>query len=256
MPRYAALIYNGFWFSPEREMLQALIDKSQEFVAGSVRLKLYKGNVAVVGRDRRLIRSTAKAWSPSRTTRAPMTRRTRRASSSSMPCGCARSAMRKRQSAEEVTAEPEPRSITGTVRPESDGPNIRAKWTAIWRIPRGGAQACRCPARRARAGYRLRRRRDQPDAGGCCRAGRACDGRGCVPADAGTGALAGADQEYPNSSRPMPRSIPFEPEFDLIFSRFGVMFFADPVAAFANIRKARGPGRAAGLYLLAAGEGK
>jgi argininosuccinate synthase len=50
MPRYAALIYNGFWFSPEREMLQALIDKSQEFVAGSVRLKLYKGNVDVVGR--------------------------------------------------------------------------------------------------------------------------------------------------------------------------------------------------------------
>jgi len=50
MPRYAALIYNGFWFSPEREMLQALIDKSQEFVAGTVRLKLYKGNVAVVGR--------------------------------------------------------------------------------------------------------------------------------------------------------------------------------------------------------------
>ena len=50
MPRYAALIYNGFWFSPEREMLQALIDKSQEFVAGSVRLKLYKGNVAMVGR--------------------------------------------------------------------------------------------------------------------------------------------------------------------------------------------------------------
>jgi argininosuccinate synthase len=50
MPRYAALIYNGFWFSPEREMLQVLIDKSQEFVAGSVRLKLYKGNVDVVGR--------------------------------------------------------------------------------------------------------------------------------------------------------------------------------------------------------------
>jgi argininosuccinate synthase len=50
MPRYAALIYNGFWFSPEREMLQALIDKSQEFVTGSVRLKLYKGNVDVVGR--------------------------------------------------------------------------------------------------------------------------------------------------------------------------------------------------------------
>jgi argininosuccinate synthase len=50
MPRYAALIYNGFWFSPEREMLQALIDKSQEFVTGSVRLKLYKGNVILVGR--------------------------------------------------------------------------------------------------------------------------------------------------------------------------------------------------------------
>jgi argininosuccinate synthase len=51
MPRYAELIYNGFWFSPEREMLQALIDKSQEFVAGTVRLKLYKGNVIVIGRS-------------------------------------------------------------------------------------------------------------------------------------------------------------------------------------------------------------
>src|SRR5216684_2944256 len=50
MPRYAETIYNGFWFSPEREMLQAAIDKSQEFVTGTVRLKLYKGNVAVVGR--------------------------------------------------------------------------------------------------------------------------------------------------------------------------------------------------------------
>jgi len=50
MPRYAALIYNGFWFSPEREMLQALIDKSQEFVTGTVRLKLYKGNTILVGR--------------------------------------------------------------------------------------------------------------------------------------------------------------------------------------------------------------
>ncbi len=50
MPRYAELIYNGFWFSPEREMLQALIDKSQAFVTGSVRLKLYKGNVIVTGR--------------------------------------------------------------------------------------------------------------------------------------------------------------------------------------------------------------
>jgi argininosuccinate synthase len=51
MPRYAELIYNGFWFAPEREMLQALIDKSQEHVAGEVRLKLYKGNVMVTGRD-------------------------------------------------------------------------------------------------------------------------------------------------------------------------------------------------------------
>jgi argininosuccinate synthase len=51
MPRYAELIYNGFWFSPEREMLQALIDRSQEHVEGEVRLKLYKGNVMVTGRD-------------------------------------------------------------------------------------------------------------------------------------------------------------------------------------------------------------
>jgi argininosuccinate synthase len=50
MPRYAELIYNGFWFSPEREMLQAMIDHSQTDVAGTVRLKLYKGGVHVVGR--------------------------------------------------------------------------------------------------------------------------------------------------------------------------------------------------------------
>ncbi len=50
MPRYAELIYNGFWFSPEREMLQAAIDKSQEHVSGTVRLKLYKGRAATVGR--------------------------------------------------------------------------------------------------------------------------------------------------------------------------------------------------------------
>ncbi len=50
MPRYAELIYNGFWFSPEREMLQAAIDKSQEHVTGTVRLKLYKGRAACVGR--------------------------------------------------------------------------------------------------------------------------------------------------------------------------------------------------------------
>jgi argininosuccinate synthase len=50
MPKYAELVYYGFWFAPEREMLQALIDKSQEFVTGQVRVKLYKGNVDVVGR--------------------------------------------------------------------------------------------------------------------------------------------------------------------------------------------------------------
>ena len=50
MPKYAELIYNGFWFSPEREMMQAAIDKTQENVSGTVRLKLFKGNVFVVGR--------------------------------------------------------------------------------------------------------------------------------------------------------------------------------------------------------------
>ncbi len=51
MPRYAELVYYGFWFSPEREMLQALADKSQELVTGTVRLKLYKGNASVIGRE-------------------------------------------------------------------------------------------------------------------------------------------------------------------------------------------------------------
>jgi argininosuccinate synthase len=51
MPRYASLIYNGYWWSPEREMLQAAIDRTQRFVVGEVRLKLYKGNVMVVGRN-------------------------------------------------------------------------------------------------------------------------------------------------------------------------------------------------------------
>ncbi len=50
MPRYASLIYNGFWFSPEREMLQAAIDNTQKHVEGSVRVKLYKGNVTIAGR--------------------------------------------------------------------------------------------------------------------------------------------------------------------------------------------------------------
>jgi argininosuccinate synthase len=51
MPKYAELVYYGFWYSPEREMLQAAINRSQEFVGGEVRLKLYKGSVAVVGRE-------------------------------------------------------------------------------------------------------------------------------------------------------------------------------------------------------------
>jgi argininosuccinate synthase len=51
MPRYASLIYNGYWWSPERKALQALIDDSQENVNGTVRLKLYKGNVTLVGRE-------------------------------------------------------------------------------------------------------------------------------------------------------------------------------------------------------------
>ena len=51
MPKYSELIYNGFWFSPEREMLQAAIDRSQEFVTGTVKLKLYKGSAGVIGRS-------------------------------------------------------------------------------------------------------------------------------------------------------------------------------------------------------------
>jgi argininosuccinate synthase len=51
MPRYASLVYNGYWWSPERTMMQAMIDASQSNVNGLVRLKLYKGNVMVVGRD-------------------------------------------------------------------------------------------------------------------------------------------------------------------------------------------------------------
>ena len=50
MPRYAELVYNGFWFAPERRMLQGLVDQSQKQVDGTVRLKLYKGGVTVTGR--------------------------------------------------------------------------------------------------------------------------------------------------------------------------------------------------------------
>src|SRR6185437_12647163 len=51
MPKYAEMIYNGFWFSPERRMLQALIDASQHSVSGRVQMKLYKGNVTCIGRE-------------------------------------------------------------------------------------------------------------------------------------------------------------------------------------------------------------
>ena len=51
MPKYAELIYNGYWWSPERRILQTAIDESQQFVNGTVRVKLYKGNVTVVGRQ-------------------------------------------------------------------------------------------------------------------------------------------------------------------------------------------------------------
>jgi len=51
MPKYASLVYNGYWWSPEREMLQEMIDASQKTVNGLVRIKLYKGNVTVVGRS-------------------------------------------------------------------------------------------------------------------------------------------------------------------------------------------------------------
>ena len=87
MPRYAELIYNGFWFSPEREMLQALIDKSQERVEGRVRLKLYKGWRAWSAANRRTA-STARRTSPSRKTRST-TSATPRALSSSTRCACA-----------------------------------------------------------------------------------------------------------------------------------------------------------------------
>lgn len=50
IPKYAELVYNGFWYAPEREALQALIDNSQKSVTGTVRLKLYKGNITTVGR--------------------------------------------------------------------------------------------------------------------------------------------------------------------------------------------------------------
>lgn len=88
MPKYAELIYNGYWWSPERRMLQTMIDQSQTVVNGVVRVKLYKGNVTVVGRKSDDSCSIP-ASPPSRTMVAPTTSRMPRVSSSSMPCACA-----------------------------------------------------------------------------------------------------------------------------------------------------------------------
>ncbi len=78
MPRYASMIYNGYWWSPERRAIQALIDHTQQTVNGWVRLKLYKGNVIVTGRDSKPTRYSTRRSPPSRTTPAPTTRRTPR----------------------------------------------------------------------------------------------------------------------------------------------------------------------------------
>ena len=90
MPRYAELIYNGFWFAPEREMLQALIDKSQEHVDGEVRAQALQGQRHRHRPRERQVALLHQRSSPSRTTRAPTTRRTPKASSASTRCGCAR----------------------------------------------------------------------------------------------------------------------------------------------------------------------
>ena len=89
MPRYARLIYNGYWFSPERKLLQGLIDASQAPVNGTVRLKLYKGTSRASAARRRTIRCSTRRSRPSTTTPAPTTRRMPPASSSSTRCACA-----------------------------------------------------------------------------------------------------------------------------------------------------------------------
>ncbi len=88
MPKYASLIYTGYWWSPERLMLQQMIDASQVNVNGVVRLKLYKGNVVVVAASPKTRCSTPTSR-PSRKTAAPTTRPMPRASSSSTRCACA-----------------------------------------------------------------------------------------------------------------------------------------------------------------------
>ena len=80
MPRYAELVYFGFWFSPEREMLQAAIDESQKFVSGTVRMKLFKGAARMVGRNRPTA-CIARTTSPSRRTRFTTSRMPKASSS-------------------------------------------------------------------------------------------------------------------------------------------------------------------------------
>ena len=101
MPRYAELIYYGFWFSPEREMLQALIDKSQEHVEGEVRLKLYKGNVIVIGRasaEIALLRQDRHLRGRRRRLR-PEGRARASSSSTRSACGCSANAKQRLRSA-------------------------------------------------------------------------------------------------------------------------------------------------------------
>jgi argininosuccinate synthase len=87
IPKYATLVYNGFWFAPEREALQALVTETQKNVTGTVRLKLYKGNIITAGRKSplSLYNPTSPRWRPTR--RRPTTRTTPPASSPSTPCG-------------------------------------------------------------------------------------------------------------------------------------------------------------------------
>ena len=88
MPKYASMIYNGYWWSPERKMLQTMIDASQENVNGVVRLKLYKGNVIVVGRksEQSLFDTRISTFEDDG---GAYNQKTQKALSSLMPCVCA-----------------------------------------------------------------------------------------------------------------------------------------------------------------------
>ena len=91
-PRFAELIYNGFWFAPEMEFLRAAIEKSQENVTGEARVRLFKGSVRVTGRRSPVSLYSEALVDASRTParRTPTARRTRPASSGCRACGCAR----------------------------------------------------------------------------------------------------------------------------------------------------------------------